>query len=400
MSLPVGVLAPSRLRRAVAVLCITEIVSWGVMYYAFPVLATDLTRRTGWSHSAATAAFSASLVISAIAGIWVGRRIDQVGPRVIMTAGSAVASVAMVIVALASSYWLFMLGWLIAGLGMSATLYAPAFAAATRWAGNQRVGALTAITLIAGLASTVFAPLTAFLNSHVDWRHTYLILGMGMGMVTIPLHWFGLNHPWVAHSPNHAPSVAEPERRAVTRGRSFILLTVCMSCVAFCGFATAINLVPLLVERGFSVEKAALALGLTGIGQLIGRLAYAPISRRAGTVVRSMIVFGAITVCTAALALISRPALLLFGFSIFLGMARGIFTLLSATAITDRWGPSGYGRLNGVMTAPMMISQAVAPGIGAALAIPLGSQHSAFWILAGVCALGAVLVPWTMPTPD
>ncbi|MEO6955608.1 MAG: MFS transporter [Antricoccus sp.] len=400
MSSSVGVLAPPKLKRAVAVLCTTEIVSWGVMYYAFPVLATDLTRRTGWSQSAATAAFSASLVISAIAGIWVGRYIDRVGPRVIMTAGSCVATIAMVIVALAPTYWIFLLGWLMAGLGMSATLYAPAFAAATRWAGERRVAALTAITLIGGLASTVFAPLTAFLNGQVDWRHTYLILAVGMGIVTIPLHWFGLNAPWVSHIAKRLKTADKLDRQRITRGRPFILLTVCMSCVAFCGFATAINLVPLLVERGFSLDEAALALALSGVGQLIGRLGYAPMSRRTGTVLRSMVVFAAITLSTAALALVSGPTVLIFGFSIFLGMARGIYTLLSATAITDRWGPHGYGQLNGVMTAPMMISQAVAPGIGAALAVPLGSQHGAFWILAAVCAVGTVLVPWTLPTQD
>ena len=46
-------------RRALAALCITEVVSYGVLYYAFPVLADDIARSAGWSRTAVTAAYSA-----------------------------------------------------------------------------------------------------------------------------------------------------------------------------------------------------------------------------------------------------------------------------------------------------------------------------------------------------
>ncbi len=73
---------------ALAVLCVTEITSWGVLYYAFPVLAPSISADTGWSVSAVTGAFSAGLGVSAPAGIVVGRLLDRWGPRWVMTAGS------------------------------------------------------------------------------------------------------------------------------------------------------------------------------------------------------------------------------------------------------------------------------------------------------------------------
>ncbi|RZS43781.1 MFS transporter [Herbihabitans rhizosphaerae] len=72
------------------------------------------------------------------------------------------------------------------------------------------------------------------------------------------------------------------------------------------------------------------------------------------------------------------------------GAARGIFTLLQATAITDRWGPAHYGRLNGVLSAPAMVATAVAPGAGAVLAGPLGGYPAMFLILGGI-GLAAVV---------
>ena len=71
---------------------------------------------------------------------------------------------------------------------MAATFYQPAFAALTRWWGPDHVRALTVVTLAGGLASTVFAPLTAALADHLSWRHTYLVLAVILAAVTIPAH--------------------------------------------------------------------------------------------------------------------------------------------------------------------------------------------------------------------
>jgi hypothetical protein len=59
-------------RGVLAALCITEITSWGVLYYAFPVLAPAITAGTGWSTPVVTAAFSAALVVAALMGVPVG----------------------------------------------------------------------------------------------------------------------------------------------------------------------------------------------------------------------------------------------------------------------------------------------------------------------------------------
>jgi len=68
----------------------------------------------------------------------------------------------------------------------------------TRWYGLRRISALTVLTLVAGLASTVFAPLTALLAAHLDWRQTYLVLLMILAAITIPGHfWVYADAGWL-----------------------------------------------------------------------------------------------------------------------------------------------------------------------------------------------------------
>ena len=397
-----GALDVVGLRRVVVALSTVQIVSWGCLYYAFAALQSSITAETGWSSVAVTGAFSLSQLVSGGVGIWVGRHIDDVGPRRVMTAASLVAVPGLATVALAPNLPVFYAGWAMTGVAMAGTLYPPAFAALTHWGGEHRVRALTTLTLVAGLASTVFAPLASGLDDWLGWRQTYLALLAGLFLITTPLHWWGLNHPWrsthdTVETHGDAPRRLRGQLAAVARSTPFLLLTLANAMTSLAVFAVVINLVPMLVEQGMSRNLAALALGLGGVGQVLGRLGYARFAAATSVTSRGVLVIGAVAVGTAALALAPASVGLLIALGMVLGLARGVYTLVQATAVTDRWGPAAYGTLNGLLTAPALVAAAVAPFAGAALAQLLGSYAGAFLALAGLAAAAAALMLGATP---
>ncbi|MET7344701.1 MFS transporter [Streptomyces sp. NPDC005547] len=375
-----------RPRAVLPALCATQITSWGIIYYAFPVLNPAITADTGWPTGATTAAFSAALLLSAFTGIRVGRIIDHRGPRTVMTAGSILGVTSLLIMATAPDLPVFYAGWLLAGLAMAATFYQPAFAALTRWWAPNHVRALTIVTLAGGLASTVFAPLTAALADHMSWRMTYTVLALILAAVTIPAHALALKAPWPATPPPSAHT--EDSATAVTRSRPFWMLAAALTLSAFTVYAVIVTLVPLLIERGYSTPQAAWALGLGGAGQTLGRTLYTTLAARTGVTARTtaLIALGGLT--TAALALTPGPYALLVVLSIAAGMIRGNITLLQATAITDRWGTTHYGHLSGLLAAPTTTAAAIAPFAGTIIAAPLGGYPQLFIALAAISAVG------------
>ncbi|CAM5254846.1 MFS transporter [Streptomyces griseomycini] len=383
----------SRPRAALPALCATQIVSWGIVYYAFPVLNPRITDATGWSAGATTAAFSFALVVSALAGIRVGRILDQRGPRTVMTTGSAVGVISLLTVAAAPNVPVFIGGWALAGLAMASTFYQPAFAALTRWWAPDHIRPLTIVTLAGGLASTVFAPLTAALADHLSWRHTYLVLAVILAAVTIPAHALVLRAPW-PHAPT-SPAHRTADAAAVGRSRPFLLLAAAFTLSSFAMHAVVIALVPLLLERGYTTSQAAWALGIGGAGQTLGRTLYAALARRTTTTARTTILIALGALTTVALAAAPGPYALLIAVSIVAGMVRGNLTLLQATAVTDRWGATHYGRLSGLLAAPATTAAALAPFAGAALAVPLGGYEPLFFLLATVSVAAALTAPWT-----
>ena len=385
------------LRRVLTVLCVTEIVSWGVLYYAFPVLAPSIAAGTGWSVAAITAAFSTGLVVSALVGIPAGRWLDRIGPRPVMTLGSLLAAPAVVGIATAPTLPWFFAAWVLAGVAMAGTLYPPAFAALTRWWGPRRITALTALTLLAGLASTIFAPLTAALLEQLQWRHTYLVLAVILALITVPAHLFGLRGRWPDPGPGDRPAHVDHAPDTIARSRPFLLLVAAVALGTFTAFAVVVNQVPLLIERGMSTSTAAWALGLGGLGQVLGRLGYGRLARATGVRTRTVVILALTAIATALLAVLPGPDALLIAAAMLAGAARGVFTLLQATAITDRWGAVHYGRLNGLLSAPALLATALAPWAGAALAQALGGYPAVFVVLAGLAAFAAVLATGSIP---
>ena len=387
-----------RLRREVAVLCITEITAWGALFYALPVAAGTIAADRSWPLSHVLGAFTVAQLVAGLCGFWVGRRIDLVGPRTVMTLGSMLGAGALLAVGLARSPLEFSLAWVVAGAAMSATLYPPAFAAITGWTRgdhHRRLRALTAVTLVAGLASTVFAPLTAWLLGPLGWRGTYVVLA-ALVAATAVLHAWGLREPWpeagrsgaFAAGPRHDPAAGHREFRRL----EFWLLVAGMTLAGFSVSAVVVNLVPMLTEHGVGVRAAAAVLGVGGVGQVAGRLFYSRLAAVTTPGTRGRAVLAVVALTTGGLAEIHQPLVIVAALAFLGGSARGLFTLVQATAVSDRWGPERYGARNGILSGATLGAAAFAPWVGALIAVALGGYGPTFWCLAAATALAALLI--------
>jgi len=378
----------SGLRRALIALCVTEITGWGVLYYALPVAAGDITATEGWTHGEVFTAFSTGLLVSAVAGVGVGRLLDRLGPRPVMTVGSLVGVLGLLLVASAPNLAVFFVAWLVTGIAQSAALYPPAFAAITRWYGEARTWPLTVLTLVGGLASTVFAPITHLLVEDLGWRGAFLVLTAIYALVTIPLHAIFLTPPWPGNLlPAGGHHGRRQEIRSVVRSGRFLSLQMSLTLTALGMYAVTLNLIPLLTSRGFGPAAAATVFGLVGAGQVLGRLLFAALPSGRAPYVRTLTIGTASVLVLTLLALLPGPAPALVAAAILAGAVRGAFTLLQATAVSDRWGTRHFGALNGTFTVPLTASIALAPAAGAWASDLLGGQTAA---VAGFAVLAAV----------
>lgn len=385
----------------VLVLGITETTSWGVLYYAFTVFVAPMQDELGWSRAQTSGALSAALLISGIAAVPVGRWLDRHGPRLLMTAGS-VASVLLVIAwSMARDLLTFYAIWIAIGACLSAVLYGPAFATVTVWFRRRRSQALMALTLMAGLASTIFIPLAAWLLALQGWRAALVTLAVILGVVTIAPHALllrrrpadlGLAPDGDALVPEAASPHLEQSAslKEALRHPTFPWLVVAF-CLSGLTIGVFVHLVAYLGDRGYDAAFAAIAAGSIGAMQLVGRVLFAPIERRFAPRVLSVGVFGVMGVALLILALVpSSVGVLLF--VVLFGASRGAETLLRSTVVAGLYGPARFASIAGVLTFFITVAQAVSPVSIGVVHDVFGSYEPALWALAVLSFVAAAAI--------
>ncbi|PYN81150.1 MAG: MFS transporter [Candidatus Rokuibacteriota bacterium] len=376
-------------------LSITETVSWGILYYGFPVMLRPMEADLGFSRAQLTGALSIGLLTSALAALPIGRWIDRHGARGIMTLGSILGTALVLAWARVESLGALYAVWALMGLAMAATLYEPAFAAIVGWFPMEsRDRALLVVTLVAALASTIFMPFEAWLVGRLGWRGALAALAMILAVPTIPIHAFVLRRP-----SRHGGRSADEARvgapmpgltlGAAARTGVFWVLVLAFLASNFTTNSVTVHLIPYLSDRGYSPTLAAAMIGWMGAMQLPARLVFGPIVARFGHRALTVAIFLFQAMALAQLALVRRLPTLA-PMVVMLGAANGMATLARATTIAEIFGPRHYGSISGAVALGANGARAVAPFAASLLQVALGGYEGVFWLLAGALVLAGL----------
>lgn len=353
-----------------AALAITETISWGIIYYAFSVFLTPMEAELGWTRTEMTGAFSLALLIAGAIAFPIGTWIDRRGARLLMTAGSLAAS--LLILAWSQVHDLPTLYLIWAGLGLcaAAVLYEPAFAVIAVWFVRRRGQALALVTFAAGLASTIFVPLSNALLHNFGWRSALVILGLFLAVTTIPLHLLVLRrHPDdLGLSPDGGrkdgtsppPQPMGVSLRTALHSRSFWMLTAAFSLSNLSAAAIRFHLIPFLIGAGFDASSAAVAAGSIGILQVTGRVIFAPLDSRISSRVMAGSLFGLEALALFVLLLGSSTWNVIVFILIF-GASYGAKTLARPSLLAAFYGSSHFARISSIMAVFLTITTTAAP---------------------------------------
>jgi MFS family permease len=377
----------------VAALSVTETVSWGILYYAFAVFLVPMQRELGFSAAELTGAFSVALLVSGAAGIAVGRHLDRHSPRALMTVSSAAGAGLVIAWSQVDGLLAFYAIWTALGLVMAAVLYEPAFTVLAKHfpATTERRRAMTAMTLVAALASFIFMPLSQALIDAHGWRDALLVLALILAAITVPLHALVLRP---APERTATPTLATASGRSASatealRSVPFWLLSGAFVLAALTSFAMVVHAIAFLLERGHSPTFAAFAVGLIGISQIPGRLLFGPVAARLPRPAATASVFVLIGLGVAIVVSLESTAAVMAGL-VLLGMGNGMATLARATAIADLYGPGAYGTIASVAGAMTTGARAAGPVAGAIFAALFG-YVALLWALATLALVAAAL---------
>lgn len=379
--------------RLVGWLSLAQLISWGSIFYTFALVMAPVERDLGLSRAESSLAFSLALLVEGLLAYPVGRWIDRGHERVVMTGGSVLAGVCLLLQGSVTGMVGFYAVWAGLGAAMAATLYAPAFAVVTRRFPLDFRRAIILMTFLGGLASTVFIPLTAWLMALWGWRHAFMALAALHLLVCAPLHALALRG-----APRPGPRVAAAEPQAV-KGVSdfifsapFLLIGVFVVLLMAVTVALPAHMVSLLRENGLrEVWVIAIPAGI-GVIQVLGRLLLYFFEHHvdphlANRLIPCLIPLGLLALLAAPLSVDWQVGAVLL-FVLLYGLGNGMLTIVKGTAIAQYVNRDHVATLNGALGLPLALARAAAPLLLGLLWTAQAGYTHGLWLLLAFSAVG------------
>lgn len=341
-----------------------QLISWGTLYYGITFLAGAIEKTTGWSGNAVFGAYSAGLLVTAIASPLAGRMLTRLGGRLVMSGGSLLAGLSCVVLAESHSLTTFVLGWMLAGIAMTLTLYEAAFSALREFEKESFRKAITTLSLVGGFASTIFWPLTHFLVNQTGWRRAFLVFAALHVVISMPLHLLLPRH--TAIPPCSDEQESRSGRKILFQSPIFWFLALAFFAGSLFSGAISAHAGRLLVGQGVDERTMLIAVSLFGPMQVFGRildltLASGQSLRRSG-----YIAFASLPVAIGLLLLVHVQVHFALAFACVYGMANGVLTIVGGLAPAELLHDVPYGAAIGWLSAPAMLARALAPEIAVA----------------------------------
>jgi MFS family permease len=348
--------------RAIPVLGVTQILSWGSIYYTPVLIVPLIARDRGWSMSFAMGGFSVGLLVAGLAVPTVGRLIDRYGGHAVMTVGSLIGALGLFLIVWAVNPIAYLAVWMVLGVAMAANLYDSAFASLGRIFGLAARRPITALTLIAGFASTVSWPTTHFLIEAISWRGTYLVYAGLLAFISAPLHALALpRERGESEPPPRAAGEPAPAKVLPSYGLVFVLVAAAFAAYAFVPSGMSANLLAIFARSGIDAGTVVWIGALFGPSQVCARFIEFAFGRNLHPLWVARFALSALLGAFAILAVFGISTPTAAAFAIMFGGANGLITIARGAVPLALFGASGYGRLIGRLAGPFLLMQAAAP---------------------------------------
>ncbi|HSN34624.1 MAG TPA: MFS transporter, partial [Ideonella sp.] len=317
-----------------------------------------------------------------------GAAIDRGHGRWVLTLGALLAGSGFLAWSRVHSLPALYAVWLVLGASMAMTLYDPAFALLTKRYPRHYARGITALTLVAGFASTLSFPAVLWLVAALDWRAALAAIGALLIALIAPLHAWALAGPAFGAEPEAArQSVAAPAADTplgeAMRQRRFWLLVAAFALYAFCAAALWAHLMSALAALGLTQAEAVAIVVWIGPAQVLGRLLHFTLGRHVGPRRLGFFVLGFMPVALLVLAVAHATAAFL-AFALLFGAVNGLVTIVRGTIVPAYWGRGHVGRISGLMAAIGLLALAAAPIAAAGLLQWLGGYRAVLVALAAV----------------
>ena len=380
-------------------------------FSGFGVFVIPMSEEFGWSRSAISLAASVAALVGGFSQPFMGRIFDRLGGRRLMLCGLLALGAANILLTFTNHIiHLVLVFGVVMALSDSAGTMNTAVALVSRWFHRRRATAIALISSGASMGGLILVPFIAFVIPVVGWRIAWLILGLFILCLALPVAFLVIrNDPSEMGRLPDGEDSAHGQATGASISRGPLEVDYWMQAFAsipfwqllggyfVCGVSTAMistHYVPYAIEKGFSPSLAATAFGVMSALNVAGVLLAGILGDRLGR--KNLLALVYLMRSMGYVVLLTAPGLWgLFGFAVISGFSWIATVPLTTSLTAEVYGLRNIGTLSGVVYTAHQIGGALSIQFSGIMKDITGAYTIPFAV-GGLCLLFASVVSFSI----
>lgn len=361
----------------------TMTIGYGTLYYSITIMSEELSKQFTWTNSFIFGVLSVGILLGGFLSPIIGKLLDHKGARMIMSIGSILCGIGLLLLSFVTSKLEFILAMLFLESVSILVLYEAAFVAFSQLVGTKAKLPIIQITLMAGFASTIFWPLISYLLTIFSWREVYQILALFHFFLALPIHCFVLKKNIKIDNENFDEESFEEciYEEGHNKKRSVLLVSIAFSLIAIP--ITAMQTQFLSLFKSFGIEASvAITLGaLIGPSQVLSRVLLMSFSSKATPLLTASISISMMAIGLLCLLFSGYNLNAALCFVILYGAGQGLSDIVRGTLPLYLFGKDGFGLTMGKINHFRLVVMAMVPFTFALMLENLGGIFSIIFLI-------------------
>jgi MFS family permease len=359
--------------------------------YCFGVFLKPLSLEHDWSRSVISLAATIKMGVYSIGAIFIGRMLDRIAPRWIITCGALLAATGFFLTSLIHTPMGFYITYgLLVGLGASCLGVVVCGSSVGKWFFKKRGIALGIATMGISFGTILLTPLVGYVNQYLGWRAGLVVLGIITCLVGVLISQFLMRKTQpedygllpdgdkilLTSQPSVPPAVIRISTRVIFEDGRFWTIAIGHGLIVMVIMSVFVHQVACAMDNGISSIAAATSLAVISITGFAGQFFFGWLSDRVRDPKHSYIIGILVLLIGTILLWQAHSVTRLYVSALVYGFGYGSMAPILPILVADRFGRHVLGSIYGLLTFFIGICGSIGPILGGIIYDKFGTyQH-------------------------
>ncbi len=375
--------------------------------YCFGVFVKPLAMEHGWSRSVISMAATINMLVYSVGAIFVGRMLDRIAPRWIITCGAIIAATGYILTGFINTpLSLYLTYGLLVGLGASGLGVVVCSSSVGKWFLKKRGIAIGIASMGISFGTVLLTPLSGYIGKYFSWRIGLFVLGAITCIVGIVISQtlmrktkpeaYGLlpdgdtiSFPYQQPA---MPAFTKVSTATIFKDFRFWTIAICQGLIIMVVMSVFVHQVAYAMDNNIEHIPAAISLAVVSFAGFFGQFFFGWLSDRLRDPKYASFIGVVVLLIGSIMLMNAHNISSLYLYALVYGFGYGSLAPILPILAADRFGRHVLGSIYGLLTFFVGVGGSIGPILGGIIYDKYGSYQHLWEINVALLAVISIII--------